>query len=110
MLQSLGKVIPTPGTPLRATASQSDPAARTACHGVLVQALPTNTGKTYIGTSAINKTTLQGLHAVLPIPSASVIPSFSASLAISPNAINVAEIWIDVDNANDGVTVSVLVA
>ena len=109
MMQTLGKIQPAVGVPLRATNNQSAPAARVACHGVLIQALPTNVGRVYVGDAALNRATFGGLYAILATPSGSLIPTFSAALTLAPNAINVADLFLDVDNAGDGVIVSVLI-
>jgi hypothetical protein len=110
MLQSIGRItVPVAGTPVRVTSGQSDPAARLAVHGVLVQALPGNAGRVYIGTAAMNRVTQQNLFAILAIPTANQLPTFSAALTLSPNAIQLQDMYVDVDTNNDGVIVSVLV-
>lgn len=101
--------VPTPGTPVHVTA----PATGSGnggnpfnIHGVMFQALPTNTGNVYIGIAGMNKTTLANVAAVLPIPTANFLPAFSTSLTIAPNALVLTEFWIDADNATDGVLVT----
>jgi hypothetical protein len=111
MIQSLGKLLPTPGTPVRATQNIiAAPDSRLAVHGVMFQALPTNTGRVYIGTQTLNRFAFTGLYAILAVPAGSALPTFSTALTLAPNAINVADFWVDVDNGGDGVLVTVLVA
>lgn len=110
MLQSIGRiVVPVAGTPVRVTSGQTDPAERFACHGVLIQARPGNAGRVYIGTATMNRVAETGLYAILAIPTANQLPTFSAALTLSPNAIQLQDLFIDVDVNNDGVLVSVLV-
>ena len=111
MIQALGKLQPTPGTPLRATQNITPlPGQRYAVHGVMLQALPTNVGKVYIGKQTLNRAAYSDLYAVLAIPAGAALPSFSTALTLAPNAINLADFWVDVDTAGDGVIVTVLVA
>lgn len=110
MLIVIGKFLPTPGTPVRLTSTQTNPAEKFACHGVLVQALDTNVGKAFVGNSVLNKTARTGLHATLAIPTNNTVPSFTAALTASPNAVNLGDLYVDVDSLGDGVTVSVLIA
>ena len=108
---SLGKIVVNPaGTPIRLTANQSAPGANYPAHSYLVEALSGNTGKIYIGTSTLDKTTLAGVYAILPPPTANIFPSFSATVSYSPNHFNLAEIYVDVDNAGEGVVASAIVS
>lgn len=102
--------VPTPGTPVRATSTQTLPAEKFSCHGVLIQAMPLNTGRIYIGRATMNKATLANLFAVLAIPTDHTIPSFTAALTIAPNSVNLSDIYLDADVAAEGALVSVLVA
>jgi len=110
MIQSLGKLVPTPGTPVRATTNLPVAEQKLRVHGVLIQALPGNTGRVYIGTSALNRAAFTDLYAVLAVPSGAALPSFSTALTLAPNAINVGDFYIDCDVASDGVIVTVLIA
>lgn len=101
--------VPVPGTPVQVTKNESNPNAAQGCYGVLIQALPTNTGKIYVGASALNKAALTGLFATLGVPTVTFIPSFQAALTLSPAGVQLRDIWIDADNANDGVCVTILV-
>lgn len=110
MLQTLGRVlITTPGTPVRATANEADPAARFTCHGLLIQALPANTGRIYIGKAGMNKASHAGLHAILAIPTSNILPTFSVALTLAPAAVSVHDIFLDADVANDGVIITTLI-
>lgn len=108
---SLGKITVNPsGTPIRLTANASTPAANYPAHSYLVECLAANTGKVYIGTATMDKTSLTGVYAILPPPTANVFPSFSVTVSYSPNHFNLAEVYIDVDNAGEGVVASAIVS
>lgn len=110
MIQSLGKVIvPQPGVPVRLSTLFPANIDRYTCHGVMIQALPTNAGKVYVGLANLNRVTFEGILAFLAIPTANVIPSYSAALTLSPAGVNLTEMCIDADQINDGVVVSVLI-
>jgi len=109
--KSLGKVtVTTPGTPVRLTLNQSDPTARYAVHAYMVQALSSNTGKIYIGSASMNKTTLAGVYAYLPVPTASLAPAFSASVALAAANFMMNEIYLDADVGSEGAIVSAIIA
>lgn len=111
MLTAIGRIVSVvPGTPVRFTKDQSLPGEKFACHGVLAQACPANTGKVYIGLSNMNKTSLAQVIAVLAIPTDNTIPSFTAALTLSPNAVNLADLYLDADVIGEGALVSVLIA
>lgn len=80
------------------------------CHAVIIEALPTNTGKIYIGLSGLDKVTLARVLVILPIPTANLIPTFSIALTVAGNAINVGDLWLDADLLGEGVLLSALVA
>ena len=110
MLETLGKIlVPVPGTLVRVTNNLAQPAIRYACHGVLFQALPSNTGRVYVGTSALNRGALTGVYAVLAVPTTNQLPSFSIALTLAPNAVQLQEMYLDADNVNDGVIITTLV-
>lgn len=109
MIRAYRKVtIPTPGTPVRVTSIETNPDGPKPCHGVLIQALKSNVGVVYVGNSAMDKTALTGLFAQLAIPTSNSIPSYSAALTIAPAGIQLKDLWIDADSANDGVIISIL--
>jgi hypothetical protein len=99
-----------PGTLVRVTSLLPNPAEKFAVHGILIQACKANTGRVYIGGPVINRTTEDGVTATLAIPTANSIPSFSEALTASPNGINAADFYIDADQPDDGVKVTVLIA
>lgn len=101
--------VPLPGSPVRVTSGEPDPAANQGCHGVLIQARPTNVGKIFIGRSDLNRTTHVGVMGFLAIPTINQIPSFSAALTLSPGGLQLRDLYIDADLANDGVIVTILV-
>ena len=106
MLRSLGKVTTTAGTPIRLTTNESVPGTRYAAHSFLVEALSSNTGAIYVGTSTMNRTTLAGVFAVIPPPTANNFPSFTATVSYSANHFNLAEIYLDVATSAEGALVS----
>lgn len=103
--------VPTPGTPVNAASNVQGYATKgVPCHGYLFQGKVGNVGKVYIGLRGFNKTTGVGLFHVLlpPTDIASPPPSFSVALTIAPNGLNLAEVFIDADQANDGVLITYL--
>lgn len=107
-LAPLGRtLVGTPGTPVAVSvpATLQPPAA----HACVFQALPTNSGKVYIGTQGMNKTTLVGVLVVLAIPSDNQIPAFSLAVTHAANAIPLADLRVDADVAGEGVLISALV-
>ena len=110
MIRAYAKItVPVPGTPVRVTVSESDPSAAQGCHGVLIQVIKTNTGAVFVGNNVMNRALFTGLFAQLAIPTVNQIPTFSAALTLSPGGIQLRDLYIDADNANDGVIVSILV-
>jgi hypothetical protein len=114
---SLGEItVPTPGTPVGVTTGTvyaPNPAGgytkSAAIHAILIQVLPGNTGKIYVGGPGFNKSTGVGRYCILPIPTVNFLPAFNVALTIAPNALTLNDYYIDADNADDGVTVSFLV-
>lgn len=102
-LKSLGKVtVTTAGTPVRATINESTPANRYAVQSFSVFALAGNSGANiYAGSSAMNKTTLAGVYAIIPKGAAG-----SAVIVQAPAGINLNEIYIDADTNGDACLVS----
>ena len=109
MISALGAVtVPTPGTPVRATINRADPSKPIPCHGIMFEALPANTGFVYIGQQNMNRSTLEGVYAVIPVPSTNILPSFSTALTLAPNGLGAHLFWVDADNPTDGVLVTFL--
>lgn len=100
--------VPTGGTPvgLSIPTSLTPPKA----HSLLLQPLPTNTGRVYLGTVGLNRTTLAAVLAILPVPTANALPAFTASLAVAANALALEDLYVDVEVNGEGVFGSVLVA
>jgi len=108
---ALGKVTATAGTPVALTANVDLPTWAGTCHSYLVEVLPTNTGKVYIGDRPdMNTTTFEGVLAWLPPPSTNSAPSYTVMISASPNALSVLNRYIDVENSGEGVIVSIAVA
>lgn len=102
--------ITAPGTPQRVTQGEPNPSEHNGCHGVMIQVLPDNVGRVYVGKEGMNKTAFTKVLAFLAVPTKNSIPSFQAALTLAPGAIQLRDLWIDADSVNDGVIVSVLIA
>lgn len=74
------------------------------CQSIQFQALPTNTGKIYIGDETLVASTGVGVHAVLS--SAGERQGFSIPMAA--NALHVELFYLDADNSGEGVYVTLL--
>jgi len=111
-LRPLGYMIVTsPGSLIRATHGQADPAFAYPAHAFMVQAGPSNVGKCYVGLAGFSRldATGAGLLAVIAVPTINTIPAFSVTIAYAMAALNMADIWIDADNANDRVLITAVV-
>lgn len=109
MFLSLGKVVvATAGTPVQATVNQTSPTAPLVCHAILVEVLPTNTGKIYVGLVGFSKTTLVGALAILPPPTTNSYANWGGSVGFAPNAVEASQVYIDADNSGEGVLISLL--
>lgn len=102
-LRSFGKVtVASAGTPVRATSNESVPTARVGVQSLTVFALAGNAGANiYVGNSAMNKSTLAGVYAIVPKGS-----SGGATINLAPAGINANEIFIDADTNGDAALVS----
>lgn len=108
-LHSLGKIlISSPGLPVQATVNQSSPNARIACYAIMFQALPNNIGNIYIGLLNMNKTTLAQCVAILSVPTVNSTSAYSVTITYAPGGLNAADFYIDSDQVNDGVLVSMV--
>lgn len=110
MIGAGGKVtVTTSGTPVAALPAAILPNFKDqAIHGIMVQQITGNTGKIYIGRQGMNISTLAGVYAVLPTPTAGFLPTFSAAVTIAPNALGSVEFWIDADINGEGALVTFL--
>src|ERR1700739_3703066 len=104
MLQSLGKiVVTTGGTPVQVSSKNVQG------NSFLWQAVPTNTGKVYVGLSTLNRTNLTGVLGIIAVPTLNIIPSFSVTIARVPtNLLDLFFIWLDVDVNGEGAVFSYL--
>jgi hypothetical protein len=105
--------VPVPGTAVQVTvpvglAGPTSPGL-TSAHAIIIQALPTNVGKVWIGTKGIVKTGYVNVLQILPIPTGNLIPSFSMAIALGANSLGLTDLWIDADIGNDGVLIAALV-
>lgn len=105
----LGKTtVPVPGTPVQiAIPAAVDPKS---CHACIIEVLPNNTGKVFVGVSGLDKATLANVLVILPIPTVNLIPAFSISIAGAANGISLKDLWIDTDIANEGTLASIVIA
>jgi hypothetical protein len=78
-------------------------------HGFMLQVLPTNVGKVYIGDSTMVRATGVGVEVWLPAPTATLAPSYSGALTIAPAGIELGDMYLDADTAEDGILVTILV-
>lgn len=109
LVKSLGRtVVLTPGTKVALTMPAG--ILPGTAHALIIEALPTNVGKVYVGESTLVRATFVGVIVVLPIPTANSIPTFSMAVTQAANAIRVTDFYIDADTANDGVVCSIIVA
>jgi hypothetical protein len=105
------------GTPARATANQTDPAARVGLQSIMFQVRPANTGVIYIRMRGVGATplsddraTLLYTLAVLPAPGSATLGPF-ASVTFAPAGpigapFNLADFYIDAGVNGDGCLVS----
>lgn len=107
---SLGAVTTNAGTIVRTTANESDPTRRYPAHSYLVQVFPTNTGLVFVGGSDMDVSTGVGVYATLGAPtSATSTPSsFGAGQANVADAINMADVYLDVAVNGEGAIVSIM--
>ena len=109
MIAALGPiVVPSGGTPVAIATALDNPDKQQSIHGIMLQTLPDNTGKIYIGRADMHRTTLVGVYAILPIPTVNFLPTFSAALTIAPNGLSTREFYLDVDVDGEGVLVTYL--
>jgi hypothetical protein len=109
MLIALGKFTTTPGTPVPIISGPLPNTGGTKAHSFLVEALPTNSGRVYVGTATLNRSTLAGVYGILAIPTNNILPTFSATVTYSPNDLDLGLVYIDVDNSGEGALVSCIV-
>jgi hypothetical protein len=100
---SLGRTNqPTPGTPIPLS---TDPTKRAA--KIFFQVVPGLTGKAYIGTPGMNKTTLAGVARVLaPNPTSGISDQYILSTENGLDELNLSDYAIDLDVTGEGLLVS----
>ena len=114
MITPFGKVtVAVPGTATRATVNQSDPTRPVPVQSFMVQALPGNTGVTYVfacgGSFSDDRTNLTKCIGILPAPADPVdgpFPSLSVGKPMIPAGDDLTRIWIDVSVAGNGAVIS----
>lgn len=89
------------GTPVQLATSGYQP-----IHAFLIEVLPTNTGRIYVGLAGMNKTTFVGVLAILAVPTANLLPTFSAAITIAPNGLHMEDLWIDAEVNGEGIIFS----
>jgi hypothetical protein len=105
---SLGKVtVATPGSPVRCTANQVDPAKPMVAHSVHIQPLFDNSGHVYIGSAAMVRSTYAGVIEVIAVPAINYHPKFTRSSDASINGLNIADLYIDADVTGDSALISI---
>ena len=115
LLIGLGKtVVPTPGTPVLVsipTDANGRPVILPArCHAFIVQALPFNTGRVYVGTTGLDKVSMANVLTILAVPTINFIPALSVAVQQASNSLGLDDVYIDAEVAGEGVLLSVMVA
>ena len=100
---ALGRVnVATPGTPV---ALSADPAVRAA--KILFQVIPGLTGKGYIGKVGMVRASLTNVIRVLgPNPGSGLSDSFFLESRQDSDVLNLAEYYVDMDVAGEGLLIS----
>lgn len=97
-----------PGTLVRLTTPQPNPAQHFGIHALMVQVVPGNLGKIYVGKIGMDKATLSKVWAILMPPAQSFLPTFSVSVTIAPNGLAMEDFYMDADNPGEGALVTFL--
>jgi hypothetical protein len=94
--------VATPGTPVPLATDRSVVASK-----LFVQAIPGLTGKTYLGTPAMNKATLNGVARILwPNSTSGFSENFEIESQDGENSIRLMDYAIDADVASEGLLVT----
>lgn len=103
IINSLGRVnVPVPGTPVPLTTNRAITASK-----VFVQVIPGLTGKTYLGTTAMAKSTLAGVARVLaPNATGGFSENFFLESQDGTNSIRLKDYAVDADVAGEGLLVT----
>jgi hypothetical protein len=100
---SMGRVNqPAPGTPIPLSLNTTQRVAK-----ILIQMIPGLTGKAYVGTSAMNKSTSASVARILwPNQAGGISDQFFLEVQNGLDELNLCEYYIDLDVAGEGVLVS----
>jgi hypothetical protein len=103
IINSLGRVnVPVPGTPVPLTANHAITASK-----LFVQVIPGLTGKTYLGSHTLTKSTLAGVTRILsPNSAGGFSENFFLESQDGTNSIHLADYSIDADVAGEGLLVT----
>jgi hypothetical protein len=102
IINSLGRVnVPVPGTPVPLTTNHAITASK-----LFVQAIPGLTGKTYLGSHTLTKSTLAGVARILGPNASGFSENFFLESQDGTNGIRLADYSIDADVANEGLLVT----
>lgn len=94
--------VATPGTPVPLSTDETLVASK-----LFFQAIPGLTGKTYIGSPGMTKSTLAGVARVLaPNPSSGFSENFYIESQDGENSIHLAEYAVDADVAGEGLLIT----
>ncbi len=119
MFVAIGKVaVPVAGTPVSILSRLSTAHLRkinattqlAPAFGIALQTWYLNSGKIWIGDSDLSKSTQDGLAHVLLAPSATFAGSWSMALPVAQNALSLAGVYLDADNAGEFALLSLLVS
>ncbi len=99
----MGRVnVATPGTPVRLSTDPTQLVSK-----IFVQVIPGLTGKGYVGRQSINRTTLANVIRVLwPNSSGGFSESFWIESADGTNSLALADYFVDMDVASEGLLVT----
>jgi len=103
IINSLGRInVPTPGTPVPLTSNPAITASK-----LFVQSIPGLTGKTYLGSAAMAKSTLAGVARILwPNTSGGFSENFFLESQDGTDSIRLKDYAIDADVAGEGLLVT----
>ena len=110
MILSFGLVVtPVPGTPVQATHNATDPSRRVAAQSIKFSARKGNTGLVFIGLKGMVKSSGVNVLSVVGIPAATGDwPVLDFQMPVVPNGLNLTDLYVDADQANDGVYIAVM--
>lgn len=109
-LAALGNVIvAAAGTPVPLTNNQVTPSLHYGAYSFMIEALQGNTGRVYLGASTMVRATGVDVYAVLAIPTANMLASFTATVtAYAPTPFFMENLYLDSDVNGEGALVTCL--